>query len=70
MAKESRMSATDTAIGVGAIVYVLLWVAAIGGWIANIVKIFGGFDEPITAMFVARCVGVFAAPLGAVLGYL
>ena len=49
----------------------LLWFAAAGGWIANIYKIitlsftvseWGGME-------VARVVGVFLVPLGAVLGY-
>ena len=40
------------------------------GWIWNIAKIVqSGFDV-ITGMFIARCIGVFVAPLGAVLGYL
>jgi len=41
----------------------------IGGWIANVVKLVGLLGGDITAMFVARVVGVFAAPLGAVLGF-
>ena len=43
---------------------------AVGGWIANIVKLIGGMSDPLTAFFIARAVGVFFAPLGAVLGYL
>jgi hypothetical protein len=40
------------------------------GWVWNIVKIIGtGFDV-LTGMLIARCIGVFIAPLGAVLGYL
>lgn len=40
------------------------------GWVLNIVKIVeSGFDV-ITGMFVARCIGVFVAPLGAVLGFM
>jgi hypothetical protein len=47
-----------------------LWIAAIVGWVLNIVAIFkapaialwGGFE-------VARVIGVFLGPLGAVLGY-
>ena len=40
------------------------------GWIWNIVKIVqSGFDV-ITGMLIARCIGVFVAPLGAVLGFL
>jgi hypothetical protein len=39
------------------------------GWIWNVVKIAQtGFDT-LTGMFIARCIGVFVAPLGAVLGY-
>ena len=47
-----------------------LWLIAAGGWVANVVKIFWTAGEPITAFFVIRCVGVFAAPLGVVLGFL
>ena len=40
------------------------------GWIWNIVKIVqSGFDV-FTGMLIARCIGVFVAPLGAVLGFL
>lgn len=40
------------------------------GWVWNIIKIVQtGFDV-ITGMFIARCIGVFVAPLGAVLGFL
>lgn len=41
----------------------------IGGWIANVVKLIGMLDGSVTAMFIARVVGVFAAPLGAILGF-
>lgn len=50
------------------VVFVLLF--GVGGWIANIVKIFAIMNEPITGMLILRIVGVFAAPVGAVLGYL
>lgn len=43
--------------------------AAICGWIANLVKLIGILDGGVTAMFIARMVGVFAAPLGSVLGF-
>lgn len=53
--------------GLGVIVF---WLAAIGGWINNIVILIGSLGDPtVTPMFVARCVGVIFAPLGAVLGY-
>lgn len=39
------------------------------GWISNIIKLVGSSFDPITGMAVARIIGVFVAPLGAVLGY-
>lgn len=51
--------------------FIALWLAAAGGWIANIYKIitFGFAISEWGGMEVARVVGVFLAPLGAVLGY-
>lgn len=59
-------------IGAGlSLTIVFLWLVAIGGWIANIVKLIGmiSVNDPITTMFIARCVGVFVAPFGAILGF-
>lgn len=40
------------------------------GWIMNIVKIIASLGDPtITPMFIARVVGAFVAPIGAVLGF-
>ncbi len=47
-----------------------LVVAAGGGWGFNIVKLFMMANEPLTGMFILRCVGVFFFPLGIILGYL
>lgn len=44
-------------------------ILGVGGWIANIVKLIGMFDGEITAMLIARIIGVFAAPFGAILGF-
>lgn len=46
--------------------------AALGGWIANIVKLVYMFGDniEITTMFVGRILGIFVAPLGVVLGYM
>lgn len=52
--------------GLMGLVVILL---GVGGWIGNIVKLVGLLDGDVTAMFVARVVGLFAPPLGAVLGY-
>jgi hypothetical protein len=58
-----------SAASVGALIYLVLIVAALVGWIMNIAGIVHTIGGPITAMFIARCVGVLAFPLGAVLGY-
>jgi len=47
-----------------------LWFLGLGGWIANIVKLYGLIDGGVTAMFVVRSIGVFVAPLGAALGFI
>lgn len=41
-----------------------------GGWIANIVKLVGMDFGSITGMLIVRAIGIFIAPLGAVLGYI
>lgn len=46
-----------------------VWVAAVVGWIMNIVAIAGSSFDVIGGMLVLRIVGIFVAPLGAVLGY-
>lgn len=56
--------------GLGVVAIFALVIGGIGGWIWNIVKIFGAVADPLTALFVLRCVGVFFAPLGAILGFL
>jgi hypothetical protein len=53
----------------GLLVSIIL-LAGVVGWVWNIVKIVGTFSDVLTGMFIARCIGVFVAPLGAVLGFL
>jgi len=48
---------------------VLFIIAAIGGWITNIVVIAHSDFNHIDGMLVIRVIGIFLAPLGAVLGY-
>lgn len=52
-----------------AIVYLVIAFGAIWGWIWNIVKIIHSDFATITGMLVCRIIGVFVAPLGAVLGF-
>ncbi len=58
----------------GTIVIVLLTIsvviASVTGWVFNIIEIFNIANAPITGMLVLRIVGIFVAPLGAILGYL
>ena len=49
---------------------VVLVLIGAGGWIANVVKIVGTGFADFNGMLIARRIGVFIAPLGAVLGYL
>lgn len=47
-------------------------IAGIVGWVMNIVQIVGLAlaDAPLNTLFVVKVIGVFLAPLGAVLGYI
>ena len=51
-------------------VLIVLLVAGPVGWLANIVKLVGSSADPLTGMVIARAIGVFVPPLGAVLGYI
>lgn len=48
---------------------VLAVLAGLVGWVANIVQLIQAMGDPITGTFILKCVGVFVAPLGSVLGY-
>ena len=53
----------------GMVAIIAIWIAAIGGYIANIVKLIGLLDGGVSAWLVARSVGAIAAPLGSILGW-
>lgn len=48
----------------------LVAIALAAGWLLNIGKVLLSLDGGVTAMFIARIVGIFFAPLGGVLGWL
>jgi len=52
------------------LIFLMVWVLGTVGWIANIVKLIGMDLEPLTMLLVLRVIGVIAAPLGAVLGFI
>lgn len=47
-----------------------IWFLIFIGWVLNVIEIWHTVDNPITAKFVLRVVGIFIAPIGAVLGFL
>jgi len=51
----------------------LVWLAFIAtlftGWVINLVSLVQSLGGDVTTLFIARCVGVVFAPLGAVLGF-
>lgn len=64
------MRQASTGALIGLILFQLaICIAAIWGYVWNVIKIFGALNEPITAMFVARCFGVVAFPLGVVFDF-
>jgi hypothetical protein len=46
---------------------IAVWVLAIVGWFLNIIKIADAHD--VTGMVIVRAVGIFVAPLGALVGW-
>jgi hypothetical protein len=46
-----------------------VFIAAVVGWVMNIIDIVNSDFHNVTGMLVLRIIGVFLAPLGAVLGY-
>lgn len=55
------------------LIFVLLWLAGIFGWIHNIVNVVHGVSAiskigDASPLLILECIGIPAAPLGAVLG--
>lgn len=51
------------------LVFISLILFGVIGWVMNIMNIISHINDPITAMIVLQGIGVLAAPLGAVLGW-
>lgn len=51
------------------LIIVAVIIAFASGWCMNVYKIVTGLDVMTTTEAIIRCVGVLAAPLGAVAGY-
>ncbi len=52
------------------LIWVILLIAAAGGWAVNIYKLVHHINDPMTALELLRMVGTIVVPLGVVLGYL
>lgn len=53
-----------------ATIWIMSFLVIVMGWIINIVKIFDhGFDSGVTIEVAFRIIGVFMAPIGAIMGY-
>lgn len=53
----------------GIILFIAFILLAIFGWIANIFEMIGLLDAGFSAWLFARIIGIFFAPLGAILGW-
>lgn len=68
--KPYRGDSSVTGEAISAIIYLAIFIAFVVGYIGNIVKLIGLFGDGFTAELIIRLVGVFAAPLGAIAGYI
>ncbi len=51
-------------------IYLLLCTLGLIGWCMNIYQIIQSIDDGVTAKLIVKLVGIFATPLGAVLGWI
>ena len=57
--------------GIGCLLVTLLLVGlALYGWVSNLIALAHSNFEPLTGMVVVRIIGVFAVPVGVVMGYI
>ena len=64
MNKDSQKGYTSTGLA-----FVLFALVIAIGWVINIIEVVATIADPITGLFILRCVGIVFFPLGAVLGY-
>lgn len=48
----------------------VITIAAMIGWVMNVIALWNTIDGPMTAKFIVRVIGVFVPVVGAILGYL
>ncbi|GEM_PF-7016361 len=65
-----RRIVSSTGYLIGCALLIAFSVGAFAGWIWNVVKVVQTIADPLTGLFILRCVGILVPPLGAVLGFL
>lgn len=63
------MNADETAGLLGGLLIGAIILGGIVGWVMNIISVIHTVSDPITGMFILRCLGIIFAPLGAILGW-
>lgn len=64
MAKEIK-------VGIGTwLLLVAVFILGFAGWVMNIMTIAGSSFNDLTGLLILRVVGIFIAPMGAVLGWI
>lgn len=52
------------------VTYAAVAIAALAGWVMNIITIAHSSFDVLTGMLILRIVGIFVGPIGAILGWL
>lgn len=65
-----KMSSSEAGAIGAALIWLVIVVAAVYGWVMNIIQLYHSSFNDITGQLILRVVGIFVAPLGAVMGYL
>lgn len=65
-----KNKADETGTIIAALVYLGIAGTLAVGWVFNVMSIWHSIDNPVTAKFILRCIGVFVFPVGGILGYL
>ncbi len=50
-------------------VWFLLVIGSVIGWVMNLIALVHSLGDPITGIFILRCIGLVVVPLGVIFGY-
>lgn len=67
--KVTYKAKSDMGAILASLVFLGLIIAALSGWVMNIITIAHSNFGDLTGLLVLRVVGIFVAPLGAILGW-